>query len=170
MKIVYLASLLAPALLTGCTRPAPPGGSIGTGHVSAETSVAYIAYPDRTFAVWSDISLAHGSHGTASLRSGGEESVSVTAGDGREVTLQVWTTNGKASRVAVNGVEYRVEDGTSFLARTRGDATEVVQLRRTLPGLPDPVETRRPLPRDAWWRLAQEQPEVRAFVAGVPGK
>ena len=167
MRLVYPLALLALPVLAGCSKPAFPGCDLGAWRGGETTSVQYAACGGNMLVVvWSDISFnepGFGAYGTSSVNpSQAAYSYGVRSGDGRAVELKVETTDGKAWKVTVNGTEYRREDGALFLVRTRGGAAQVKQVKHELSGLQATAET--------WERLAQENAEVKAFIAQAGAK
>jgi hypothetical protein len=146
----------------GYTVPVGPGGLMSVGEKD-ETTVQYVCRGGGMLVVvWSDQSgkAAHSETGSSTTFAGSsgrtEWHSSVKARDGSAVQLNCATTDGKTWTVAVNGKEYRLEDGAVFLIRTRGGPAKVSQVKQDLSGLQPTKET--------WERLAKENPEVKDFT------
>ena len=165
MRLLYRFALLAVPTLCGCEKPSLPASMAGVAPVGRAASVVYVACPYALFVVWSDLPCDPLPADASFDTTWQSKSAAFRSADGRAVRLTVWTTDGERLRVAVNGAEYRPEGGTCFV-RTRGGAAQVTQLPGTRPGLPDTPESRdRLIAGGTWERLAEEDAEVRAFVA-----
>jgi hypothetical protein len=158
--------MLLLVVVAGCAKPVPPACDAGTQRAGEAASVLHMACKGRPLAVaWTDIPLdapGFGISGNTSHGPGrGEDVLTISAQDGRRVELKATTADGATWVISINGQEYRPEDGAIFLVRT-GGAAQVTQVKREVSELPANPQ--------AWARLADDIPEVKAFLAEVGGK
>jgi hypothetical protein len=164
MCAVYRYSLLVLTLLAGCNDPRENHSiTNGTSRVGDAASVAYVAYNGKVFAAWTDISFDELPINTSGATSKGMGYSWIHTPDlRRSVKLEVRTEDGNSFQMTVNGTNYRTEDGTLFLVRTKNGISEVKQVKQDLSGVPPTSET--------WNRLAKENAEVKAFMDSVERK
>ncbi|MBI3409731.1 MAG: hypothetical protein HY040_15430 [Planctomycetes bacterium] len=156
--------LLFLTLLAGCKSYTPPDCKGGIAALGDTTLQAVWRRDGLLVLVWSDISPkspGFGSEGGSSSSHSGsvgrtEWNSTVKSNDGRSVQLKAATSDGINWTVAVNGTEYRLDDGAVFLVRTRGQAVKVIQVKQDISAMPPTHET--------WQRLPTENAEVQEFV------
>ena len=155
----YVALALACSLaLPGCPPPArppePPPGS-GTRVSTVGNAVAGApSWQGRVVCVlWFDVQ--HMSAGVGEKFHG-----LVERPDGRKVTWDCVTPDGRTGTVGIDGTGYDLANGTLFLVSVHGPEPRVRQLAYDVSGLNSEG--------DDFRRLAADHPEVAAFVANAP--
>jgi hypothetical protein len=165
--------LLALALLgaAGCHRP-PPAVSLSCGGPTwfraadkpvpgVDNGSASVAGwgGENVFVVWSDVNRSSSAGRT--IDRGASYSGELLTADGRRVDYRCDTADGRSGVVRLGDRDYDLREGTLFLVSTGGPQTRVLQLQRD-------IRTLKVAP-EAFWKLAEDDREVRDFFAGAGG-
>jgi hypothetical protein len=133
------------------------------------TSISHGRLGDKiVFVLCSDTGGVGGRHNSSTTLTGFKYHGSDSASDGRRVDWQCETANGRSGTMTINNVKYDLGDGAMFLVTTRGEKTQVRQLRRDLSKFEPGRDSRdsATLTR-SFKRLAQEDPGIAAFIAAT---
>ena len=127
-RVRMIVRLLACSLIVFISGCGASGGSAGR-FVIGETSGEYCGLPDNQLAivVWID-EITRGYTSTVEARPGHHFRGEFSLKDGRKVTWNCSTSDGKKGSVEIAGVSYELEKGGLFLISTKGGDTKVEQL------------------------------------------